>query len=78
VKGEGFASDLSDTEMRMNLRMKKKMTLEHNPKRPTTPIDIRLSEQVKKVRDPVKNIKHHHMVFWDQEILIYSLAYEPF
>lgn len=64
VKGEGFASDLSDNEMKnqVNPRIKnKKIALEHNPKRPNTPMDIRLSEQTKSERDPVKNIKHHHM-----------------
>ncbi|RNA21186.1 ankyrin repeat domain-containing 55-like, partial [Brachionus plicatilis] len=64
VKGEGFASDLSDTEIKnqVNPRMKtKKIAFEHNPKRPSTPMDIRLSEQAKNERDPVKNIKHHHM-----------------
>lgn len=64
VKGEGFASDLSDNEIKnqANPRIKnKKIALEHNPKRPNTPMDIRLSEQAKNERDPVKNIKHHHM-----------------
>ncbi|CAF0704904.1 unnamed protein product [Brachionus calyciflorus] len=58
VKGEGFASDLSDAEIKnqINPRIKsKKIAFEHNPKRPNTPMDIRLSE-VK--RDQIKNIKH--------------------
>ena len=60
VKGEGFASDLSDTEIRnqphlklsQRSKPKKALSSDQNPKRPTTPMDIRMQENQKPAMRP--------------------------